>query len=183
MSNVSGPVGPGTKTFQRGLRTSHVVLALTATDSVCLDEIAYARVSCKIPIVPVQVISCEAPVFGLPVAPDRFPALARIGSNVPSGPEPDLRGIEAALRRETPERPWRPLLEPWDFAPFLLEKRNHFTGRQWLFRELDEWRTKEAPPALLITGAPGGIGKSGHCGRPGARETGGPGFGLSLLPS
>jgi hypothetical protein len=41
----------------------------------------------------------------------------------------------------------------------LLEKRNHFTGRKWLFRELDEWRHKEAPPALLITGEPG-IGKS-----------------------
>src|SRR5260221_10584768 len=59
-----------------GLRTSQVVLALlsprsvrraldagnpTATDSVCLDEIAYARAIRKIPIVPVQVVSCEAP--------------------------------------------------------------------------------------------------------------------------
>jgi hypothetical protein len=33
----------------------------TATDSVCLDEIAYAGGARKIPIVPVQVVSCEAP--------------------------------------------------------------------------------------------------------------------------
>jgi len=61
---------------QAGLRNSQVLLALlspqsvrrareagnpTATDSVCLDEIAYARGPCKIPIVSVQVASCEPP--------------------------------------------------------------------------------------------------------------------------
>jgi hypothetical protein len=69
------------------------------------------------------------------------------------------------------ERPWRPSLEPWDFAPFLLEKRNHFTGRKWLFRELDKWRHREAPPALLITGEPGDR-EVGLRGRHGAREPG-----------
>jgi hypothetical protein len=67
---------PWDEEVQAGLRNSQVMLALlspqsvrraldannpTATDSVCLDEIAYARGSCKIPIVPVQVVSCEAP--------------------------------------------------------------------------------------------------------------------------
>jgi|SRR5271166_69074 len=67
---------PWDEDVPEGLRTSQVVLALlsphsvrhaldagnsTATDSVCLDEIAYARGVRKIPIVPVQVVSCEAP--------------------------------------------------------------------------------------------------------------------------
>jgi hypothetical protein len=62
--------------LQDGLLTSDVVLALLSphsvrrvrdvdnvsqVDSVCLDEIAYALGARKIPIVPVQVISCEAP--------------------------------------------------------------------------------------------------------------------------
>ena len=106
-------------------------------------------------------VSCEAPFLIYRLHQINFPALARIGSNVTyqTGLNQICAGIEAALRGETPERSWRPLLEPWDFAPFLLEKRNHFTGRQWLFRDLDEWRSKQAPPALLITGEPG-IGKS-----------------------
>ena len=67
--------------------------------------------------------------------------------------------VEAIQSRKSPERLWTPSLEPWDFAPFLLGKRNHFTGLQRLFRNLNEWRSKEAPPALLIIGEPG-IGKS-----------------------
>jgi hypothetical protein len=62
--------------LQDGLLTSDVVLALLSphavrraldtrnvsqVDSVCLDEIAYARLKCKKPIVPVKVRSCEAP--------------------------------------------------------------------------------------------------------------------------
>jgi hypothetical protein len=103
----------------------------------------------------------QGPVLNLSVAPDQFPALARIGTNVTyqAGLNQICAGIEAALRGKTLERPWRPSLEPWDFAPFLLGKRNHFTGRQRLFRNLNEWRSKEAPPALLIIGEPG-IGKS-----------------------
>jgi hypothetical protein len=67
--------------------------------------------------------------------------------------------IEAALRGETQERSWGPLLKPWHFTTFLLEKHKHFTGREWLFRHMDEWRSTETPPALLITSEPG-IGKS-----------------------
>ncbi len=51
------------------------------------------------------------------------------------------------------------LLEPWDFAPFLIEKFKGFVGREWLFREIDEWRSKDSPAVLLIVGEPG-IGKS-----------------------
>jgi WD40 repeat protein len=165
---------PWDEDVSEGLRTSQVVLALlsphsvrhaldtgnpTATDSVCLDEIAYARGARKIPIVPVQVISCETPFLIYRLHQIDFRDWRESEATYQAGLSQICAGIEAALLGETPERPWRPLLDPWDFAPFLLEKRNHFTGRQWLFRDLDEWRRKEAPPALLITGEPG-IGKS-----------------------
>ena len=51
------------------------------------------------------------------------------------------------------------LLEPWDFTPFLVEKIKGFVGREWLFQEIDEWRSKDSPAVLLIVGEPG-IGKS-----------------------
>jgi WD40 repeat protein/serine/threonine protein kinase len=51
------------------------------------------------------------------------------------------------------------MLEPWDFTPFLVEKIKGFVGREWLFQEIDEWRSRDGPPVLLIVGEPG-IGKS-----------------------
>jgi len=165
---------PWDEEVQTGLRNSQVLLALlspqsvrrardagnpTATDSVCLNEIEYAQRACKIPIVPVQVVSCEAPLLIYRLHQINFRRWRESEATYQAGLNQICAGIEAALCGETPERPWSPSLEPWDFAPFLLEKRNHFTSRKWLFRDLDEWRRKEAPPALLITGEPG-IGKS-----------------------
>jgi hypothetical protein len=49
--------------------------------------------------------------------------------------------------------------EPWDFAPFLRAKLKGFTGRQWLFREIENWCVEGTQPALLLVGEPG-IGKS-----------------------
>jgi WD40 repeat protein len=46
-----------------------------------------------------------------------------------------------------------------DFTAFLEEKRRHFTGRQWLFDEIEAWRSSRAERALLITGDLG-AGKS-----------------------
>jgi WD40 repeat protein len=51
------------------------------------------------------------------------------------------------------------MLEPWDFTPFLVEKIKGFIGREWLFEEIDGWRSNANPPVLLIVGEPG-IGKS-----------------------
>jgi WD40 repeat protein len=165
---------PWDEEVQNGLRNSQVLLALlspqsvrrardpgnpTATDSVCLNEIEYAQRARKIPIVPVRVVSCEAPFAIYRLHQIDFRCWRESEATYQGGLIQICAGIEAALRGETLERHWSPSFEPWDFAPFLLEKRNHFTGRQWLFRDLDEWRRKEAPPALLITGEPG-IGKS-----------------------
>ena len=166
---------PWDEEVQTGLRNSQVLLALlspqsvrraldagnpTATDSVCLDEIEYAQRACKIPIVPVQVVSCEAPFLIYRLHQINFRYWRESEATYQAGLNQICAAIAEAIQsRKSPERPWTPSLEPWDFAPFLLEKRNHFTGRQWLFRDLDEWRSKETPPALLITGEPG-IGKS-----------------------
>jgi WD40 repeat protein len=54
---------------------------------------------------------------------------------------------------------WRLSTESWNFSPFLIGKLKAFTGRRWLFEEIDEWRTKGSEPALLIIGEPG-VGKS-----------------------
>jgi WD40 repeat protein/serine/threonine protein kinase len=54
---------------------------------------------------------------------------------------------------------WLQMLEPWDFTPFLVEKMKGFVGREWLFHEIDEWRSHDSPPVLLVVGEPG-IGKS-----------------------
>jgi WD40 repeat protein len=166
---------PWDEEVQTGLRNSQVLLALlspqsvrrardagnpTATDSVCLDEIEYAQRACKIPIVPIQVVSCEAPLLIFRLHQINFRYWCESEGTYQAGLNQICAAIAEAIQsRKSPERPWAPSLEPWDFAPFLLEKRKHFTGRQWLFRDMDEWRRKETPPALLITGEPG-IGKS-----------------------
>ena len=73
----------------------------------------------------------------------------------PSPSSPNLRSKSYPARGSGPHR-W---LEPWDFTPFLVEKFKGFVGRQWLFYEIDEWRSKDSPAVLLIVGEPG-IGKS-----------------------
>src|ERR1700693_2194714 len=66
---------PWDEEVQAGFQNLHVLLALLspqsvrrareptsppATDRVCLGEIEYSQRACKIPIVPIQVVSCEA---------------------------------------------------------------------------------------------------------------------------
>jgi WD40 repeat protein/serine/threonine protein kinase len=69
------------------------------------------------------------------------------------------RTRQAAPRRK--KRDWRRrlLTEPLDFKPFLVEKLKAFTGRQWLFEEIEEWCVKCSQPVFLIIGQPG-VGKS-----------------------
>jgi hypothetical protein len=64
--------------IQTGLQASRVLLALMSPhsvpstgsignadgqDSVCLDEIAFARGACRIPIVPVRAAPCQTPLL------------------------------------------------------------------------------------------------------------------------
>ena len=48
---------------------------------------------------------------------------------------------------------------PWDFAAYMTAKRAHFSGRAWLFDEIEAWLQRMAPRDLLLR-ADFGVGKS-----------------------
>lgn len=158
-----------------GLRSTQLVIALLSpravrltvdpqnydeSDSVCLDEISFARFAKPPkPIVPIMVLPCEPPfcIFRLDYvdmcswtdSEDQYQAgLRRV-----------LEAIDLGLNGKIKYRWWESKLKPWDFAAFLHEKRRDFCGREWLFREIEAWRISGCERALLITGDPG-IGKS-----------------------
>jgi WD40 repeat protein len=133
------------------------------TDSVCLDELSYARFGQPPkPIIPVMAITCEPPfcIFRLDYVDLRTWATEEGETQYQAGLRRLLDSIHAALRGVTRFRASSEQLQPWDFADFLAEKRQDFCGRQWLFQELDSWRkASRHERALLITGDPG-TGKS-----------------------
>ena len=107
---------PWDEEVQMGLRNSQVVLALlspqsvrrardagnpTATDSVCLDEIEYAQRACKIPIVPVRVVSCEVPFLIYRLNQIDFRRWRESEATYQAGLNQICAGVEAALRGET----------------------------------------------------------------------------------
>lgn len=130
------------------------------TDGVCLDEISFARFGRPPkPIVPVMAVPCETPfsIFRLD-----YVDLTRWQESEDAyrtGLRRLLDGIVAGLNKEPRFRSWEQKLKPWDFAGYLDEKRKGFIGREWLFDELEAWRTSSRQRALLITGDPG-TGKS-----------------------
>jgi WD40 repeat protein len=149
-----------------GLRTSQLVVAVLTPhavreESVCRDELAFARFACKLPIVPALAEPCEPPfvIFRLDYidltawrdSPDRYKL----------GFKRLLDAIQAHLRGEPPRyRRWDDRFPQFDFGPFLYDKRRDFCGREWLFQRIDAWRAdRDRHRALLITGDPG-IGKS-----------------------
>ena len=160
-----------------GLRSTEVVIALLSphavrrstdknspdsVDSVCLDELTFARFAAPpTPIVPVMAIPCEPPfqVFRLDyVAMTQW---MHSEDEYRLGFERLVAGIEAAASgKPLPFRRWHHCLPVLDFAAQLHEKRQDFVGRQWLFDEIDAWRVSSTRErALLIVGDPG-IGKS-----------------------
>ena len=43
-----------------------------------------------------------------------------------------------------------------DFSDYIVKRTKSFTGREWVFREIDQWLTDpDAPSFFLITGKPG----------------------------
>ena len=127
-------------------------------DSVCLDEISFARFAARKPIVPVLVAPCTPPfeIFRLDYVDftqwqDEAAyqtALARL-----------REALAAALRGEIRTRSAVERLLPWDFGRYLERKREGFVGRRWLFTALQRALTDKHRRAVLITGGPG-FGKS-----------------------
>ena len=160
--------------IQAGLQASRVLLALMSPhsvrrtgsmgnadrqDSVCLDEIAFARGACRIPIVPVRAAPCQTPLLIYRLQAVDMTRWRESAAQYESGLNALCDALATALRGEKRERTWPATLDPWDFAPFLLEKRRDFSGREWLFEEIDLWRRSPESGALLLIGEPG-IGKS-----------------------
>lgn len=142
-------------------RNSRTASNREAVDSVCLGEIAYALFQPPAqPVIPVMAETCEPPlaIFHLDYIDLR--RWQDSSEQYQAGFDRLLDGIAAARRREKRYRSWHHLLDPFDFAPFLHSKRVGFTGRQWLFDAIDDWRTKgNSGKILLLKGDPG-TGKS-----------------------
>jgi WD40 repeat protein len=160
--------------IEDGLRSTQLVVALLSphsvrrsgevaspddVDSVCLDELSFARFSCKLPIVPVLAGACEPPFIIYRLDYVEMLQWRDFAAQYQAGFRRLLDAIEAALHGEVRYRTWEDRLLPWDFAAFLHEKRRNFCGREWLFRQIEDWRTHRGERALLITGDPG-VGKS-----------------------
>jgi len=161
-----------------GLRSTQLVVALLsphavrksgdpdspdAADSVCLDELSFARFACKTPIVPVMAIPCKPPFVVFRLDYVELLQWRDFGEAYQNGFRRLREAIEAA--RTSPERVWRyrrwdDRLQPFDFADYLFTKRRDFCGREWLFEEIERWRAGPGRQrALLIISDPG-IGKS-----------------------
>src|SRR5262249_44111053 len=129
-------------------------------DSVCLDELSFARFGCKRPIVPVMAVPCEPPFVVFRLDYVEMTAWRDFGEAYRAGLRRLLEAVEAGLRGEVRYRRWEDRLRPFDFADYLYIKRRDFCGREWLFEAIERWRTEPGRSrALLITGDPG-VGKS-----------------------
>jgi hypothetical protein len=125
-------------------------------ESVCLDELAFARFSPPpTPIIPLLLIPCEPPfvIFrlnyldflraGADEASCRaaFDALVRTVRAVKAGDAPTYRATS---------------FEPLDFDLYLRTKTRDFVGRKWLIGDVfDRLKASDAPRALLLVGDPG----------------------------
>ena len=127
-------------------------------DSVCLDEISFARFAAGKPIVPVLVAPCTPPfeIFRLD-----YVDLTQWQDEAAyqAGFARLIDAIGAALRGEIRYRSTVERLLPWDFGRYLESKRAGFIGRRWLFSALQRELADDSRRAVLITGGPG-FGKS-----------------------
>jgi len=142
------------------VRTSSDASNAADSDSVCLDEISFARFSRPAtPIVPVMAIPCEPPfcIFRLDYVD--MCKWEESEDEYLNGLRRLLEAVEDTLRGNVRYRWWEQQLKPWDFSSFLNEKRFEFCGRKWMGDIIEEWRKSPNERALLILGDPG-IGKS-----------------------
>lgn len=158
--------------IEKGLRESHVVVSLLSPhavrrageadpmDSVCLDELTFARTSSPpTPVVPVMVAPCEPPFIIYRLDYVHLTGWRDSEANYSNGLERLVAGIREAIAGKVCYRLWEDRLRPMDFSDYMARKRRGFVGREWLFEEIDLWRFESEERALLITGDPG-AGKS-----------------------
>jgi WD40 repeat protein len=158
--------------IENGLREAQVVVSLLSPhavrragdsdpmDSVCLDEITFARTSSPpTPVVPAMVAPCEPPFIIYRLDYVHLMGWQDSEEAYRKGFERLVSGIHEAVVGKVRYRLWEDRLRPMDFSDYMAQKRMGFVGREWLFEEIDLWRFESNERALLITGDPG-AGKS-----------------------
>ena len=158
--------------IENGLREAQVVVSLLsphavrrvgdsdAMDSVCLDELTFARTSSPpTPVVPAMVVPCEPPFIIYRLDYVHLTGWQESEQSYQAGLARLIEGIREALAGKVRYRLWEDRLRPLDFSDYMARKRQGFVGREWLFEEIDLWRFESEERALLITGDPG-AGKS-----------------------
>ena len=142
------------------VRTAETSNNPDSIDSVCLDEISFARFSKpSTPIIPVMAIACEPPFCIFRLDYIDMCSWKQSEQKYETGFNRLIEAINSTLKGEIRYRAWEQQLKPWDFSSFLNEKRKYFCARQWIFDEIEAWRKRSNERALIITGEPG-IGKS-----------------------
>lgn len=131
--------------------------AVRRPDGVCLDEISMARYHNR-KIVPVMVVQCRPPlsIFRLdwvdfqewPKEQNYNRSLSRILDALQD--QGNVEGLYADVFSK---------LKPLDFGVDISRMIKDFTGRQWLFDEVDLWLNDSSGKVFIISGDPG-IGKS-----------------------
>jgi hypothetical protein len=176
-SNLQSPQ-PWDTQIQSALKLADMVIAVLTphavrtgrddesdgTESVCLDELAFARFSPPpTPIVPILLKRCEPPfviyrlqyVDFLDVTNDEaryklaFDELIRTLKNVKGGASPSYRTLN---------------LEPLDFDLYLKVKTRDFVGREWLVDELYERLSRSDAESAIILACEPGWGKTALAG-------------------
>jgi hypothetical protein len=165
--------GPWAHQIERALGEAEAMLALLTpcavgrggpdcareSDSVCLDEIAFARFAPRpVPIVPVMVRSCQPPLVLYRL---HYHDFTRVDDEL--GFTAALESVKKDLARAAAGLPhYRSFVDrlaPLDFESFLGPKRRGFVGRDWLFARVTAFLGRPEKRVLLIEGQ-AGVGKS-----------------------
>ena len=156
--------------------TPHAVRRQTSggIDGVCLDELSYARFGpSPKPVIPVKILDCQIPFSIYRLSYVDFLEWSQSSQDFKRGIDRIVLGLEAALRGDQPELRQFNVPVVLDQGSYLHEKREGFTGRQWLFDRVDDWLGgAQSEPTLVICGDPG-IGKSAFIAELAHRNPGG----------
>ncbi|HWR58792.1 MAG TPA: toll/interleukin-1 receptor domain-containing protein [Thermodesulfovibrionales bacterium] len=167
-SVAAGTIYPNPETGVEEIKPGKVVFLMTPhsvrrPDGYCLNEIAQALMR-NLRIIPVMVYISEPPLSicriqwldmqdCFPPDEKQAPYERKLDRLLKALEEDmlDFEGFQLNLKRS---------LNPIEFRADILSFLDRFTGRQWVFRKIDEWLCAEdAPKVFWISGAPG-MGKS-----------------------